>query len=76
MKLPFSGVTFLMRDCSPDAAGSDECADATIAGLKIKGCVCRTDYCDDGQLVKPTFYNVFIGVAITAVTSIAWMNKI
>ena len=72
----FSGVTVVMRDCISDPVGMDLCADVTEAGAKGKGCVCRTDYCNDGQLVKPTLYNVVIGVAIATVTTIGWMNQI
>lgn len=71
-----SGVTVVIRDCSVDAVTKDECADVTVSGVKSKGCVCSTDLCNDGQLVKPTLYNVLIGVAMATVTAIGWMNQI
>ena len=69
-------MTVVIRDCRSEAVEKDECADVTVSGIKSKGCVCRTDLCNDGKLVKPTLYNVVNGVAMATVTAFGWMNQI
>lgn len=74
-KATSSDVTFVIRGCIPIAFENDGCADETVEGARGILCACRTDYCNDGQLVKPTLYNVVIGVAMATVTAIGWIKK-
>jgi hypothetical protein len=69
-----SGVTVVIRDCLPEPVQKDECAEVKKTRFKGFACVCRSDKCNDGQIVKPTKFNVFIGVAMVAVMLITWLK--
>lgn len=69
-----SGVTVVSRDCLTEPVQKDECAEVTKSGFKGFACVCRSDKCNDGQIVKPTIINVFVGVAMVAVMLITWLK--
>jgi hypothetical protein len=71
-----SGVsTTVNRTCGTNPGGKDECTEVTKNGDTTIRCVCSTDKCNDGQMVKPTVYNVIIGVAMATVMAIARMNN-
>jgi len=72
--MTFAGVPGVIRNCSSGLIESDKCEDVNDVDVKAKSCYCKTDYCNDGQLVKPTACSVVIGVSIATVTAITWMN--
>ena len=74
--MTIAGITVVVRKCSLDSVPKDFCGDVTVSGLKVRACVCKTNYCNDGQLVKPSIYSVFIGVAMVTVTVIVWKNQL
>lgn len=70
-----SGVTAVVRACYSVPVERDLCADTTTLGITGRACVCSTDYCNNGKMVKPIPYNVITGVAVATVMSVAWMKQ-
>lgn len=61
------GQTVLYRDCNINVTTTDFCAyvkevDATI-------CVCSTDYCNDGNLLKPMFEILVLVIAVLVINA-------
>jgi len=67
------GVTAVFRGCNPTPVDKDQCVDASGEGFSAKGCVCRSDYCNDAGILKPTYKML---VAVATVMAITWVNKI
>jgi hypothetical protein len=68
-------TTTFTRDCYDDPIEGDECAKSTLDDKTTVTCLCNSDKCNDGQLVKPTSYKVIIGAAMATVMAIARMNQ-
>ena len=69
-------MTVASRGCSSYKPENDNCGETKIPGYTQIGCLCKTDYCNDGQTVEPTKYNVIIGAAMVTFMSIVWRNLI
>lgn len=76
IKYFFAGVTGVIRGCSVSSILSDECVEVSTTDVKGTSCVCQSDYCNDGQAVKPTLYNVVFGIAMATFAAIQWMKQI
>lgn len=72
----FAAGASIIRGCNYASAEKDECVGSSVAGITSKRCACKSDLCNDGQLVKPTLYTVVIGVVMASLMAIARMNKI
>lgn len=68
-----SGTTFVTRQCHPNEAEKDLCLDTSGEGISGKGCVCRSDNCNDAGMLKPTYK---ILVAVFTVMAITLVNEI